>query len=392
MNIVLFDGIAHQQLLPLTYTKPVAELRVGIFTIQEKWSYYLKEEVGVRTKDYLSAKFNGFEEEAKIGIFAGLLPDADVIDTIKNLAPNQLLMHEGNVIAISPLPATGENMEEALAKMTVLNYEADLNIINRPWDIFKLNGEELEKDFEIVKEEKEPEEIDDSNTVIGNRVFIEQGAKVYCSTLNSTTGPIYIAKDAEVMEGCLIRGGFALLEHAVLKMGAKIYGPTTFGPYCKVGGEVGNSVIQGYSNKGHDGYMGNSVIGEWCNLGADTNTSNLKNNYGNVKVWSYKEEASIDSEEQFCGLIMGDHSKCGINTMFNTGTVVGAFANIYGGDFPDKHIPSFAWGGAAGFTTYKLEKAFEVAEKVMERRSIDLSDTDKAILKTVFDNTEKFRG
>jgi len=392
MSIVLFDGVAHQQLLPLTYTKPVASLRVGIFTIQEKWDHYLGAETTIRTKDYLTEKFNGNNEQSQIGIYAGLMPDMDIVDTINNLEENQLLMHEGQVIAISPLPASDEDMNEALSKMSVLKYEGDLNVVNRPWDTFKLNGSELEKDFEIVKEIKEPEEIVSSNTVIGRRVFIEQGAKVTCSILNSTDGPIYIAKGAEVMEGCMIRGGFALLDNAVLKMGAKIYGPTTFGPYCKVGGEVGNSVMQGYSNKGHDGYMGNSVIGEWCNFGSDTNTSNLKNNYGNVKVWSYKEEASIDSEEQFCGLIMGDHSKCGINTMFNTGTVVGAFANIYGGGFPDKHIPSFAWGGEDGFTTYKLDKAFEVAEKVMDRRGIELSDGDKAILKTVFEETEKFRG
>jgi UDP-N-acetylglucosamine diphosphorylase/glucosamine-1-phosphate N-acetyltransferase len=391
MSIVLFDGVAHQQLLPLTYTKPVAALRVGIFTIQEKWNYYLGTETSIRTKDYLTEKFKGNNAKTKIGVFAGLLPDEDIVDTINNLEENQLLMHNDQVIAICPLPAV-EDMDDALAKMTVLKYEGDLNIINRPWDIFKLNGEELEKDFEIVIAEKEPEEIDASNTILGKRVFIEKGAKVTCSILNSTTGPIYIAKNAEVMEGCMIRGSFALLENAVLKMGAKIYGPTTIGPFCKVGGEVGNSVMQGYSNKGHDGYMGNSVIGEWCNLGADTNTSNLKNNYGNVKVWSYKEEALIDSEEQFCGLIMGDHSKCGINTMFNTGTIVGAFANIFGGDFPDKHIPSFSWGGKDGFTTYKLDKSYEVAKQVMSRRSIELSGADKEILKTIFVNTEKFRG
>ena len=391
MSIVLFDGVAHQQLLPLTYTKPVAALRVGIFTIQEKWNHYLGAETSIRTKDYLTEKFKGNNAKTEIGVFAGLLPDEDIVDTINNLEENQLLMHNDQVIAICPLPAV-EDMNDALAKMTVLKYDGALNIINRPWDIFKLNGEELEKDFEIVIAEKESAEIDASNTIIGSSVFIEKGAKVTCSILNSATGPIYIAKNAEVMEGCMIRGSFALLENAVLKMGAKIYGPTTIGPFCKVGGEVGNSVMQGYSNKGHDGYMGNSVIGEWCNLGADTNTSNLKNNYGNVKVWSYKEEASIDSEEQFCGLIMGDHSKCGINTMFNTGTVVGAFANIYGGDFPDKHIPSFSWGGKDGFTTYKLDKSYEVAEQVMSRRSIELSDADKEILKTVFVNTEKFRG
>lgn len=391
MSIVLFDGIGHQQLLPLTYTKPVSHLRVGIYTIQEKWNRYLKETTLIRTKDYLSEKFNGNNDATEIGIYAGLLPDANLVKVIKSIGENQILMKEGQVLAIKPMPAADADMEDILTKMTIIPYEKEVNIIFRPWDIFKLNGSEIEKDFEFVRNELEPAEINSSNQVIGERVFIEKGAKVSCSILNSTTGPIFIAKDAEVMEGCMIRGGFALLPHAVLKMGAKIYGPTTFGPYCKVGGEVGNSVIQGYTNKGHDGYMGNSVIGEWCNLGADTNTSNLKNNYSSVRVWSYKEDGAIDTEEQFCGLIMGDHSKCGINTMFNTGTVVGVSSNIFGGDFPDKHIPSFAWGGSDGFEEFNLEKAFDVAEKVMERRSVQLSDEDKSILSTIFEQTKSYR-
>jgi UDP-N-acetylglucosamine diphosphorylase/glucosamine-1-phosphate N-acetyltransferase len=223
------------------------------------------------------------------------------------------------------------------------------------------------------------------------KIFIEEGASANDTTFNTTTGCIYIGKDAEVMEGSVVRGPFALCEHSVLKMSSKIYGATTIGPHSKVGGEVNNSVVFGYSNKAHDGFLGNSVIGEWCNLGADTNNSNLKNNYANVKLWNYSGENFIDTGLQFCGLIMGDHSKCGINTMFNTGTVAGVSSNIFGSGFPRNFIPSFSWGGAQGFTTYRFEHAIETAQLVMQRRNTELTDNDKDILKYIFDNDEKFR-
>ena len=231
----------------------------------------------------------------------------------------------------------------------------------------------------------------ENNTILGKDIFIEKGAKVSCSILNAEDGPIYIGKNAEVMEGSIIKGPFAMGESAVLKMGAKIYGATTLGPYCKVGGEVSNSVFFGYSSKAHDGFLGNSVIGEWCNLGADSNISNLKNNYAHVKLWNYEIERFINTELQFCGLIMGDHSKCGINTMFNTGTVVGVSSNVFGSGFPRNFIPSFNWGGAAGFSIYKLLKAFEVAEKVFERRKLRFDKIDKNILTQVYDMTKRYR-
>jgi UDP-N-acetylglucosamine diphosphorylase/glucosamine-1-phosphate N-acetyltransferase len=295
-------------------------------------------------------------------------------------------MKKGQVLAICPMPAESENMEKVLKGSLTLEYDLEVECINRPWDLFKYNGSELKKDFELVTQGRESAPLDVTNTLIGNALFIEEGAKVSCSILNSTEGPIYIGKDAEIMEGCLVRGGLALCESATLKMGTKIYGPTTVGPHCKVGGEVGNSVLLGYSNKGHDGFLGNSVIGEWCNLGADTNTSNLKNNYSNVSVYSYKEKESIDTGLQFCGLIMGDHSKSSINTMFNTGTVVGVAANLFGAGFPEKHVKNFSWGGENNAPKYDFDKFLITAEMVMNRRHIDLTEEDKMLLKHIFDS------
>lgn len=385
MTTVLFDGLGHTSLQPLTLTRPVSYLRVGILTIKEKWEKRLGKEIGVRTKDYLAPKFNGNEGQVSLGIMAGLLPTDDLVDTIKELKDGQILMKDGEVLALRPFPAAGANMEKALKGSTMLEYDQEISIVKRPWDIFRLNGQELELDYVLLTEGRESQPLHESNTLIGDEenLFIEEGAEVLASILNVQEGPIYIGKDSEIQEGSLIRGGFALCEHGVVKMGAKIYGPTTIGPFSKVGGEIGNSVILGYSNKGHDGYLGNSVLGEWCNLGADTNTSNLKNNYSNVRSYSYLENDYVETGLQFCGLIMGDHSKSSINSMFNTGTVVGVCANIFDGGFPAKHVPSFSWGGKDGFEKFKLEKAFEVAEKVMSRRGIELTTEDRKILEMI---------
>lgn len=391
MDVILFDGAAHQSLWPLTATKPVAKLRIGILTIEEKWNHYLNTKISVRTKDYLNKKYKTNEEEASLGVFAGVLPTLELVKSIISLPKGQILMKDGQVVALSPMPPSNANMEEVLGGMKMIEFSEDLDYINNPWDLFTHNHNEIVKDFEIVKTIKEETSIDATNTVLGNQLFVEKGAQVSCATINTLEGPVFIGKNAQVLEGTLIRGSLALCEHAVLKMGAKIYGGTTIGPYSKVGGEVGNSVIQGYSNKGHDGYLGNSVLGEWCNLGADTNISNLKNNYSQVKAWSYKEKESIDTGLQFCGLIMGDHSKSGINTMFNTGTVVGVSANVFGGGFPPKFIPSFSWGGASGFEIFKAEKAFDVAEKVMARRTIKFTKEDKELLTNLFDLTAEYR-
>lgn len=391
MKIILFDGAAHLSLFPITATKPVAKLRIGILTIAEKWQKRLNCEVSIRTKDYLEKKFNANHNEADIGILSAVLPDDDLVEALQELKKGQVLLHKKQLIAISPMPASDADLDKTLSKMEIIEYTATPTLLNAPWDIFKHNPQEIEKDFDLITQGRTSATLNDTNTIIGNRLFVEQGAKVNCAVINTTEGAVYIGKDAEIMEGSLVRGSLALCDNAVLKMGAKIYGGTTIGKYSKVGGEVGNSVIQDYTNKGHDGYLGNSVLGEWCNLGADTNTSNLKNNYSNVRVWSYKDNKPVDTGLQFCGLIMGDHSKSGINTMFNTGTVSGVFANIFGGDFPQKFIPSFSWGGAKGWDTYKLDKAFEVAERVMKRRNVELTEADKEIIRHLFAFSKQYR-
>ncbi len=387
----LFDGIAHTSLKPLTYTRPVAELRVGILTIREKWERRLGENCRIRTKDYLSSKFDGFEAGGSLGIAASVLPNNELVKAIKKLEVNQLLMYDGLVIAINELPETVVNMEEYLDGFEMIEYEGEVSVVKQPADIFRLNGAEISADYELIKGAVTPQEINGTNRTMGEQILIEEGAKVNCAVLNASGGPIYIAAGAEVMEGTVIRGPFAALPGSVCKLATKVYGPTTIGPYSKIGGEVNNCVFQGYSNKGHDGFLGNSVIGEWCNLGADTNSSNLKNNYGNVKVWSYQDKEMVDSGLQFHGLIMGDHSKCGINTMFNTGTIIGVNANIFGSGFPPKFIPSYSWGGADGIETYDLDKSFEVAAKVMERRNVQLTADDKAILSRIYDDSAEFR-
>lgn len=390
-TIVLFDGQCHKSLLPLTFTRPVSQLRVGIFTIHEKWTRFFDQDVNVRTKDYLADKFNSFESEADLGVLGGLLPDEDLFSVIESLTPNTILMKDGNVLAISPLPKNDDSIESSLSNYAIIEYDSSVSIVFRPQDIFLKNSNEILKDYSWIKKNTKSIKCHESNTVFGNDIFIEEGASVRGSMINCEQGPVYIGKNAQVMEGSVIRGPFALLDYSIVKMGAKIYGPTTFGPHCKVGGEVGNSVIQGFSNKAHDGYLGNSVIGEWCNLGADTNTSNLKNNYSFVKNWDYSTESMQNTGTQYCGLIMGDHSKCGINTMFNTGTVVGVSANIFGGGFPSKFIPSYSWGGSDGFVDYELEKAIELAVVVMKRREVDFSPVDKKILEYVFKSTAVHR-
>lgn len=389
MNYILFDGPFRNNLLPFTFTRPVADIRVGILTIREKWEMYLGMTTTTVTEDYLSDKFPMVEMDENIMINASFLPTAEVVEIIKNLEENQAVFKNEDIIAFYTKSAQEDidfNTFEAI------EYDEDILKIEHTWDIFSKNGQAIEDDFELLTAGKRSQPIPSSNNIIaGQNIFIEEGAKLEFVTLNASTGSIYIGKDAEIMEGSIIRGPFALCEHSTVKLGAKIYGPTTVGPHSKVGGEVNNSVIFGYSNKGHDGFLGNSVLGEWCNLGADTNNSNLKNNYAEVRLWNYNTENFARTGLQFCGLMMGDHSKCGINTMFNTGTVVGVSANIFGSGFPRNFVPSFSWGGNGGFTTYLTNKAFEVAEVVMSRRDIELTNVDKAILEHVFEITKKYR-
>ncbi|WP_417290070.1 GlmU family protein [Corallibacter sp.] len=389
MNYILFDGPFRNNLLPFTYTRPVADIRIGILTIREKWELLLGYTTTTITEDYLSDKYPMVEMDENIMINASFLPNVELAEMIKSLEENQAIFNDEDVIAFFT-----KDTQEAIDFDTyeAIEYNEDVVKIENTWDIFSKNGIAIQDDFDLLTKDKKSQPIPASvNTINASQIFIEEGAKLEFVTLNATNGPIYIGKDADVMEGSIIRGPFALCDHATVKMGAKIYGPTTVGPHSKVGGEINNSVIFGYSNKGHDGFLGNSVLGEWCNLGADTNNSNLKNNYAEVRLWNYETENFAKTGLQFCGLMMGDHSKCGINTMFNTGTVVGVSANIFGSGFPRNFVPSFSWGGSSGFTTYLTKKAFEVAEVVMSRRDVELTDADKAILEHVFEETKKYR-
>lgn len=389
MNYILFDGPYRNNLLPFTYTRPVADIRVGILTIRQKWESYLEYTTTTVTEDYLSDKFPMVEMEENIMINASFLPNLEVVEMVKNLSHNQAVFKGEDVIAF--FAKEGEEVTD-FSTFEAVEFAGDVIKIEHTWDIFSKNGEAIEEDFRLITKDRKSKPIPATvNTIKPENIFIEKGAKLNFVTLNASSGPIYIGRDAEVMEGSVVRGPFALCNNATLKLATKIYGPTTVGPHSKVGGEVNNSVLFGYSNKGHDGFLGNSVLGEWCNLGADTNNSNLKNNYAEVRLWDYQTGGFARTGLQFCGLMMGDHSKCGINTMFNTGTVVGVSANIFGSGFPRNFVPSFSWGGSKGFVTYKTNKAFEVAEVVMERRKEEFTEKDKAILEHVFEETKQYR-
>ncbi|MEY8867967.1 GlmU family protein [Meridianimaribacter flavus] len=389
MNYILFDGPCRNSLLPFTYTRPVADIRVGILTIREKWEMYLGYTTTTLTEDYLSNKYPMVEMDENVMINASYVPNFELAEMVKSLEENQAIFKDEDVIAFF----TKDTQDDVdFETYEAIEFNAEVIKIEHTWDIFSKNGNAIAEDFELLTKGRKSQPIPASNnTIEASNIFIEEGAKLEFVTLNATNGPIYIGKDAEIMEGSIIRGPFALCDHATVKLGAKIYGPTTVGPHSKVGGEVNNSVIFGYSNKGHDGFLGNSVLGEWCNLGADTNNSNLKNNYAEVRLWSYETEGFARTGLQFCGLMMGDHSKCGINTMFNTGTVVGVSSNIFGSGFPRNFVPSFSWGGNSGFTTYLTKKAFEVAKVVMQRRSIEFTQQDADILEHVFEITQKYR-
>ena len=381
MNVILFDN-NRVNYYPLSFTRPIAYFRVGIFTIKEKWEQYYKS-VSVKTEDYLSAKFALKVQKDNLWIDARIFPSQALITELNSLRIGEALAKNGVIFAFRNSTFTSD-------KLNIIDSNASFNSIENLWDIFLDNDREINSDFEFLAKRKS-QTLNQSNTLIGDKIFIEKGAKVSCSILNTENGPIYIGKDAEIMEGSLVRGPFAMLNNSVLKMGSKIYGATTLGPFCKVGGEVSNAVFFGYSSKAHDGFLGNSVIGEWCNLGADTNNSNLKNDYAEVKLWNYETESFKNTGLQFCGLIMGDHTKCGINTMFNTGTVVGVSANIFGSGFPRNFIPSFSWGGASGFSVYKLAKVFDVVEKVFARRKLKFDKVEKDILTHVYEMTKRYR-
>lgn len=389
MNYILFDGEARNSLLPFTFTRPVADIRIGILTIREKWEKYLETTTSTKTEAYLAAKYPLHNAHVNVMINGAVLPGKALVELIQNLKVNEAVYYQDMLVAYSTEDAT---RQEDLENFEKIHFDETLFLLRNTWDIFSRNGEALQADFDLITAGRTSAPLSETNSLINaENIFAEKGAKVEYSILNADEGPIYLGKDSEILEGNLIRGGFALCEKAVVKMGAKIYGPTTVGPWAKVCGEINNSVIFGYSSKGHDGYLGNSVLGEWCNIGADSNNSNLKNNYAQVRLWNYASEKFEHTGLQFCGLMMGDHSKTAINTMFNTGTVIGVNCNIYVPGFPRNFVPSFSWGGASGFSTYLPRKAFEAAKVMMARRHVEFDQKEADILNHVFELTKKWR-
>jgi UDP-N-acetylglucosamine diphosphorylase/glucosamine-1-phosphate N-acetyltransferase len=396
LNIIFFDDEnLINQLKPFSFTRPICEFRVGIMTIKEKWEKIFNTKACYQTQFHLSGKFPCKIEMANIIINGSILPDKALCERILHLPLHHALVQDDKLLALK-LDATTTRQYfggQGIEQYEVSDWEFPVSSIQNIWEIFTQNDYEIKRDFELICAGRVSQPLSETNRLLGSSdmLFIEEGASVECSILNTKTGPIYIGKNAEVLEGSMLRGPLAMCEYSATKMGTKIYGATTLGPHCKVGGEINNSVLFGYSNKGHDGFLGNSVLGEWCNLGADTNNSNLKNNYSQVKIWNYDTGSLENTGLQFCGLFMGDHSKSGINTMFNTGTVVGVSANIFGSGFPEKFIPSFSWGGAEGMTTYRAEDAIDAAERMMKRRNIELTYEDEQILRTVFEADMDYR-
>lgn len=393
MNLILFDDTSRNQLLPFTHTRPVGDIRCGILTQRERWEKYLETEgSSTLTVPYLQEVFPAHFSEQNTYVNAAVFCTAELSTAIGSLPDNTALLCKDQLIAFKSNTAFPDQPSLTQAAQSAAATSIEATALQHVWDIFSLNDWAVKNDFALLTKGKKSQAIPPHVTVIhAEQVFLEDGATVAPCIINAATGPVYIGKDAEVMEGCMIRGPLALGEHAVLKMGAKVYGATTIGPGCKVGGEISNVVFFANSNKGHDGYLGNAVIGEWCNLGADTNCSNLKNNYDEIKVWNEYENKSVRTGLQFCGLIMGDHSKCGINTMFNTGTVAGVSCNIYGGGFPDTFIPSFSWGSKGDMVTYNLDKALDTAHRMMNRRNKQLSAAERVLFAHIFELTAKQR-
>lgn len=395
-NVILFDSEIREHLLPLTFTRPLGDLRIGMLTIQEKWSKWLGGKISFITQDYLANKFPLEYGDENIVINGSVCPSDRLCRLIRQMDFNEAYL-QGEELIVAKLDR--EQLEKLINDEDIDQLHAyDIEDtpflkINRLWDIFLLNGEALLEDFELLTRDQPSQPLSPSNRVIGDSalVYLAEGAQVEGALLNTTAGPIFVDEHAEIMEGCMIRGGLYLGAHSIIRMGARIYGPTTIGPWSKVGGEVLQSVIQGFSNKAHEGFLGHSVIGEWCNIGADTNTSNLKNNYEEVKVWSFPAGRFVPTGSQFGGLFMADHAKLGINSMINTGTVIGVSANVFGAGFPRNYIPSFAWGGATGFQTFQLDKAFDTAERMMQRRNKAFNIQERLILLRIFEETASFR-
>jgi UDP-N-acetylglucosamine diphosphorylase/glucosamine-1-phosphate N-acetyltransferase len=388
MTINLFDDKSWLSLRPLTYTRPVADLRIGILTIAEKWAKYLNADFGYLTQDYLSKKYP--QIKGNLFINGSICPNEALIEAVTRLKADEVLVKDGLTIAYHTESVDLNHLSE-LTNFKNIKFLVDFTHLQYPENIFTHNHTELVKDFALLTKGRTSAKLSTTNIILGDNIFVEEGVLAECTTFNTLDGPIYLGKNSKVLEGNNIRGSFALGEGSIVKMGARIYGGTTVGPYSTICGEVKNAVIWGYSSKGHEGYLGDSVMGQWCNIGADSNNSNLKNNYAEVRLWDYEKESFRKTGLQFCGLIMADHTKCGINTMFNTGTVAGVSANIFGAGFPRNFIPDFAWGGAHGFEVYGLNKMLETAVKVFERKNKVLDDVEKDILNHIFEETKQYR-
>ncbi|WP_291401321.1 putative sugar nucleotidyl transferase [Daejeonella sp.] len=392
MGIILFDDQFRANLLPLAYTRPISEFRVGILTIAEKWKRYLNLEISYLTVDYLQEKYPISIGNDNLFINSAFCPDQDLLSAISSLKDGEALFSDSLLIALRLNETDAKEFDlNSLAAFRKIEYHLPYNRISFPEHVFSFNGEEIRKDFDLITKGRSSASLSGTNTILGDNIFVEDGVDAECSTFNTKTGPIYLGKNTIVMEGCHIRGSFALCDHAILKMGAKIYGMTTIGPHSKAGGEINNSVIFANSAKGHEGYLGNSVLGEWCNIGADSNNSNMKNNYAEVRLWDYTSERFRKTGLQFCGLIMADHAKCAINTMFNTGTVVGVSTNLFGSGFPRNFVADFSWGGNQGFEVYPLKRVFETATQAYKRRGADFNEIEQKILSHIFGLTEKYR-
>ena len=381
-RLLFWDKNNIKDFFPLTFTRPSAELRAGILTFSERWQRLLGiTQVSYLTIDYLRGKYpyTGVSQEGTLSIYANFLPTPRLLEQLRSLEAGESIAYQGRQLAFM-------NNGLTLSSIPPIEWEEPLVIFEKPTDLFTYNDKAIDFDFELLTKGRTSAPLSPTNGFLGDKadLFIEEGAKVEFATLNCQKGKIYIGKDAEVMEGSHLRGPIALCEHATVNMGAKLYGATTIGPYSKVGGEISNSVIWGYSNKGHDGFLGNSVLGQWCNLGADTNVSNLKNTYNTIQLWDYQKGGYSSSGLQFCGVLMGDHSKTAINTQLNSGTTIGVFANLFSAGFPSKYIPNFAWGVSAD--KYRLDEAFSVAESVMARRGIAFDEKEQDILQWLFDN------
>ncbi len=384
-NILLFDNpIWRNQLKPLTLTRPISYLRIGILTIIEKWEKYLDCDISSLSETYLQSKFTPKYAEINTYINSSFLPDLNLVEEILELKENCYLMYENQIVAFKS--SLRLDFDFALESFERVFYPYELESIIKLTDLFLKNVKQIELDFDLVTNNRKSELLSDKNTIVynENNIFIEKGAIIKAAILNAENGPIYIGKNAVIQEGSLLIGPVAVGEQAMVAFGAKIRPNTTLGPSCRVGGEVGNTIFQGFSNKAHDGFLGNSYIGEWCNLGANTNNSNLKNDYKSVKLFDFNSQSLQDTGELFCGTFMGDFSKAGISTMFNTGTVIGVSVNVFGSGFQDKYIQSFTWGGKMeGYENYRFDKAIEVINATLARKELQLTSDEYRILEFI---------